>query len=154
MKKLNLSFLVVFFLTVISCQQYVDYTLRNETDYDVIVEDQVAKRYTILAHEEKFISHANSANFQIIDNQYPIYIKNLFTLSVIKPLPTYEVYVYNDTSKQYELNVNNDPYQKKYIITPGSYVLKVYAEKPSIKLFFSKIECHNYFFMNNTLHIF
>lgn len=153
-RKLCYGFLFLFVFSFLSCQQYIDYKLINYTDYDVIIEDQHSCRYELLAHEEKIIYHANSARFEIIDNQYPIYIENWFTLTEIKPMKTYEVYIYNDTSTQYELRISNDPYKTSYTIKPGTYILNIYTQNPSAKLYCNDVEYHNYNFSNNTLHIF
>ena len=152
MKKLLL--LLIPFIFFASCQQFIDYKLLNETDYNVSLVDQASQRYELLAHEEKIISHPNSARFEIINNQYPIYIQNNFTFSVVKNMPTYEIHVYNDTSTQYVLQVSNDPFQTSYTIDPGIYVLKIYTNNPTVQLYLSDTECHNYNFSNNTLHIF
>ena len=156
MKKMKLHF--VFLLSILffsGCKDIkYDYTLSNLTEYPATIFDESNDYYTLEPFQNLTIQHTNSARFTLVDNPYPIYLENWFTLTEIKYLKTYNIKVFNRTQNTYTLNINNDPFKQEYILLPGEYIIEVYIEYPSLQLLFNNIQCDNFIYQDNKLYIF
>ncbi len=157
--KTKCIFIVLLMLVAVGCSDVIeiDYTLQNDTKYtvDVIDEGHVDKlEYSLLPFSSITIRHFNSAHFSLKQNNYPIEINNYFDKSIVSDIPKTKIKVKNNSGKELELIIDNNPIVDKFTITTDfEDEIELYTNFPNIKLIYDNNEYIYFSFKDHCLII-